>query len=255
MKATAATLRAAFAEATANRASMWTQIAAMAINDLAWITFWLLFFDQVGALRGWDRDSVLVLLAVLTTGGGLVLGLLSNTRRCGQIIHDGGLDAVLALPVRPLPVLLVRRVDPIAFGDVIFGLVLFAAIGPHSPADIARFLAVTLLGAAVFGSFLVIAGCSAFWLKGNDAGDFGFNAMLMLAAYPIDIFAGVPKLLVYTVVPAAFVAAVPARVVADADASDVLLLAVAAGGFVVTAWAVFTAGLRRYTGTSGWTRA
>ena len=79
--------------------------------------------------------------------------------------------------------------------------------------------------------------------------------MLMLAAYPIDVFAGAPKLLVYTVVPAAFVATVPARVVTQADLRDVLLLAVAAVVFVIGAWAVFTVGLRRYTGTSGWTRA
>ena len=255
MRSAVATIRAAFSEATANRASLWTQIGAMALNDLAWITFWLLFFDRVGVLRGWDRDSVLVLLAVLTTGGGFVLGLLSNTRRFGPIIRDGGLDAVLALPVHPLPVLLVRRVDPIAFGDVLFGLVLFAATGPDSVGDVAVFFAVTSLGAAVFASFLVIAGCSAFWLKGTDAGDFGFNAMLMLAAYPIDVFAGAPKLLVYTVVPAAFVATVPARVVTQADLRDVLLLAVAAVVFVIGAWAVFTVGLRRYTGTSGWTRA
>jgi ABC-2 type transport system permease protein len=181
--------------------------------------------------------------------------LLSNTRRFGVIIRDGGLDAVLALPVHPLPVLLVRRVDPIAFGDVIFGVGLFAVTGPDSIEDVAVFFAVTLLGAAVFASFLVIAGCTAFWLKGTEAGDLGFNAMLMLAAYPVDIFAGAPKLLVYTVVPAALVATVPARVVTDADLGDVMLLGIAAVAFVLGAWAVFTTGLRRYTGTSGWTRA
>ncbi|MCU1344266.1 MAG: hypothetical protein JWL70_532 [Acidimicrobiia bacterium] len=75
----------------------------MVLNDLAWIGFWVLFFHRVGNLGGWDRDGVLMLLAVLTTGGGLVLGFLSNARRLAQLITDGGLDAVLALPVHPCP--------------------------------------------------------------------------------------------------------------------------------------------------------
>jgi ABC-type uncharacterized transport system permease subunit len=132
MKAVAATMRAAFAEAIANRQAFWTQIAAMTVNDVAWVTFWPLFFDQVGEVGGWSRHDVLVLLAVLTVAGGLVLGLFSNTRRVGQLINDGGLDAILALPVRPLPVLLVRRVDPVNFGDVLFGCCLYAATGPDS---------------------------------------------------------------------------------------------------------------------------
>ena len=255
MRAATATMRAAFAEATANRAALWTQIGAMSLNNLVWIVFWFLFFDSVGTLRGWDRHGVLVLLSVLTTGGGLVLSLLSNTRRLGPVIRDGELDAVLALPVTPLPVVLLRRVDPIAFGDVIVGVGLFAATRPDSIADVAVFVAVTLLGAAVFASFLVIAGSTAFWVKGTEAGDFGFNAMLMLAAYPVDIFAGATKIAVYTVIPAVFVATVPARVLTQADLGDVVLLTIAAIGFVLAAWAVFTTGLRRYTGTSGWTRA
>ena len=35
----------------------------------------------VGDVRGWDVDRVLLLLAVLCTSAGLVLGLLSNSRR------------------------------------------------------------------------------------------------------------------------------------------------------------------------------
>ena len=37
---------------------------AMIVNDLAWVGFWFLFFDQVGSVRGWDLDRVLLLFAV-----------------------------------------------------------------------------------------------------------------------------------------------------------------------------------------------
>src|SRR6266851_1911094 len=73
-----ATMRAAMIEAVANQAAFWSQVGAMVVNDLAWITFWLLLFHRVDSLRGWDQSGVLMLLAVLTVGGGFVLGLLSK---------------------------------------------------------------------------------------------------------------------------------------------------------------------------------
>ena len=58
----------------------------MAINDFVWVIFWVLFFDRVGTLGGWDRDSIILLQAVLTTAGGLSLGLFANAR---SHRHDG----------------------------------------------------------------------------------------------------------------------------------------------------------------------
>src|SRR5690348_13532004 len=102
-------MRSAVAEARANPGAFWTQLGAMAVNDIVWVLFWVLFFHRVGSVRGWDRSRVLLLFSVLTTAGGIVLGVLSNARRIGQLVPDGGLDAMLALPVPTLPYLLVRR--------------------------------------------------------------------------------------------------------------------------------------------------
>jgi outer membrane protein assembly factor BamB len=44
----------------------------MALNDVAWVVFWVLFFRRVGTIHGWDRSRVLLLEAALTTGGGVV---------------------------------------------------------------------------------------------------------------------------------------------------------------------------------------
>src|SRR5690349_13994239 len=93
-----ATFRTALRDAWANRRSFWVQVSVMAANDLAWVAFWLLFFNSVGSLRGWDSSRVLLLFAILCTCAGLSLGLLANARRIGQLVGDGEIDAVLALP-------------------------------------------------------------------------------------------------------------------------------------------------------------
>jgi ABC-2 type transport system permease protein len=251
----AATARGAFAEAWANRAGFWSQITAMAVNDIAWVGFWALFFDRVGTVRGWDRDRVLLLLAVLTTSAGFVLGLLGNARRIGQVAAAGELDAALALPVPTLPYLLVRRVEPVHLGDLVFGVVLFAAAGHPSPARTATYLLGVAASVLLLTGFLVAIGSTAFFAGRGDAGELGFHAVLLFASYPIDVFTGGAKVFLYTVVPAAFVAAVPAKLVDSFDRSLAVVAVGVAVAFAALGWALFERGLRRYTSGSMWTDA
>lgn len=255
MRKLAVTSRVALVEAWANRSGFWTQVLAMVANDLVWVVFWTLFFREVGELRGWDTSGILMLLAVFTTGAGFVLGFMSNARAVGRMAAEGELDAALALPVSPLPYLLVRRVSAMNLGDVGFGVVLFLVAGEPTLERAAVFGVGVVAGAAVFAGFLVAIGSLAFWAGRNDAGDLGLQAMLVFASYPVDVFGGVAKTFLYTVVPAAFVAAVPAKLVNDFDAATAAIALAAAAFFVALGWAAFTAGLRRYTSGAVWTRA
>jgi ABC-2 type transport system permease protein len=255
MRAVLATMRAALAEIRANPAALWTQAGAMFANDVAWVAFWLLFFDRVGDVRGWDADGVLLLFAILTTAAGLVLGLLSNARRVGQLAADGELDAVLALPVPPLAYLLVRRIDPTNLGDVAFGVGLFALAGEPTPQRVVVYLAGVVAGAVVLTGFLVATGSVTFFTGRGEVGELGLHSILLLAAYPADIFTGAPKALLYTAVPAAFVAAVPSTLVDDFDLAKAAILAAVAAAVAFAGWLTFTLGLRRYTSGSVWTQA
>lgn len=255
MSAVVATMRSAFAEARANRSAFWTQIAAIILNDIVWVIFWAIFFAEVGAVRGWQRDDVLLLLAVLCSAAGLALGMLANARRVGWLAVEGELDAVLALPVPPLAHLLVRKVETVHLGDSMFGVVLFAVIGLTDPARIPIYLVGVAASVMVMVGFLVLTGSLAFFTGRGEPGDMGFHALLVLSSYPVDIFTGAAKVLLYSVVPAAFVTAMPARLIQDFDLADALTLLGAALGFCLAGWATFTLGLRRYTSGSVWTRA
>ena len=255
MRAVLATSRAALAEAWANRAGFWTQVLAMVVNDIVWVAFWLLFFDEVGDVRGWDDDAVLVLLAVLTTAGGVVLGFLGNARRIGQLAADGQLDAALALPVPTLSYLLVRRIDTTNLGDLAFGVALFVVAGQPTPARTAVYLAGVAVAVVVLAGFLVAMGSLAFFAGRNEAGELGFHAMILFASYPVDVFSGAAKALLSVVVPAAFVATVPARLIDSFDVTVAASALAAAAAFGTAGVVSFNLGLRRYTSGAVWTRA
>ena len=254
MKALLATARGSFAETRSNYRALVSSMTIMAVNDLVWIAFWLIFFRRTGSVRGWDSDRVLLLLAVLTTSAGFVLGFLSNARSIGRLIASSELDALLALPVSPLPHLLVRRVEAVNLGDFIFGIGLFAIAGSPTPQRVLVFVGAVAAASTLLTGYLVATGSLAFFAGKGEAGELGFQSMLLFAAYPIDIFTGAGKALLYTAVPAAYVAAAPSSLVDDFDASDAAILVGAAAFFAVAGWALFTLGLRRYTAASGrWT--
>jgi ABC-2 type transport system permease protein len=255
MTALRETMRAALTEAWANRSAFWTQVMIMVVNDVAWIAFWLLFFHRVGSVRGWDSGRLMLLLAILTTTGGVVLGVFANARSIGQLVTSGELDAALALPVPTLPYLLVRRVNATNLGDVLFGVALFVVAGHPTLERTALFAAATLCAAVLLTGFLVLTGSLTFFAGRNDAGELSFHAILLLSSYPVDVFGGVARVLLYTALPAAFVASVPAKLLTSFDPVMAGTTAAVAVTFAVAGWVTFTAGLRRYTSGATWTRA
>jgi ABC-2 type transport system permease protein len=255
VRALLATARGAFLEAAARRGALALQMTVMILNDATWVAFWVIFFHRVGRLHGYDTTRILLLQAVLTTAGGITLGFFNNARHLGSMALDGQLDAALALPTRPLGHLLLRRVEPTNLGDLCFGVVLFLVAGHPTPARALTFVLVVALSAALLTGFLVLTGASAFFVGRSEGGELGFHGMLLLGSYPVDVFGGVAKILVFTVIPAAFVAAVPARMVADPDPRLLGGLAVAAATFALGGATAFHLGLRRYASGSVWTRA
>ena len=72
------------------------------------------------------------------------------------------------------------------------------------------------------------------------------NAILTLALYPRDIFQGVVRFLMLTILPAAFVGAIPLDIVRRLDWTALVGLVGFAVGLTLLSRFVFYAGLRRY---------
>lgn len=250
-----ATMRTAWREATANRVGLWSQVSIMVLNDIVWVVFWVLLFNRVGEVRGWDVDRIVLLLAVFTTNAGIVMGLFHNLRRIGELVVGGGLDALLVLPTSPLAHLMARRIETVFLGDIGFGIVLFAVAGNPTPAKTAVFVFAVVCAAMVVGGFLIIVGSLSFFASRDDAADLGLHAMLAFGNYPVDMFGGVLRVILYGVIPAAFVTSVPAKLVDDFRLGWAITLAAVALFVAGLAVALFTFGLRRYTSGAVWVPA
>lgn len=233
--------------AMAYRGAFLLQVFGMVLNDVMLLFFWWVLFNRLPTLQGWDLSGVMTIYGVVAFGFGLANVVCGNSFRVAQAITGGELDYYLALPADPLVHLLVSRMSISAWGDILFGLVVFLIAGPVRWDGVLLFLLVGLLAGLIMVAFGTLVGSLAFWVGNADnLAMQAINALITFGLYPIEIFPGVVRVLLYTLIPAAFVGSMPASLLSDFDWGRLAVLVAFTAGIVLAARGVFAWGLRRY---------
>jgi len=229
------------------RAAFAAQVLSMAINDGMWVAFWVLYFTRFPVVKGWGRADVLALWAMVAVGYGIANGLFGNALRLSRIIYTGGLDVYLTQPKNVLLHVLVSRTMTSAWGDVLFGAVVFVWLCDPTWTRAGLFLFGSVLIALILGGFIVIIQSLAFFI-GNAETTAGqvLNAYITFSTYPTSIFTGAVKILLFTALPAGFVSYMPVGLLRETDPVFIAAAVGAAAVLVGAAILVFRAGLRRY---------
>jgi ABC-2 type transport system permease protein len=240
-------LRHNMMSAMAYRGAFLLQIIGMMLNDLMLLFFWWVLFGRLPSLQGWDLDQILTLYAVITFGFGLATVVCGNAFRLARVITSGDLDYYLVLPADPLIHVLVSRMSLHAWGDMLFGLILFLATLAGRWERLPLFLLLGTMVALVIAAFGVLAGSLAFWVgNAENLATQVINTLITFGIYPMEIFPGPVQLLLYTLIPAAFVGSVPAGLLINLSAGGLAGMVGFTLAIVLVARWVFHRGLRRY---------
>ena|SRR5579863_3046825 len=229
------------------RISFWMQIVTMVANDGLWLFFWYTYFHQFPLVHGWQNTDIVVIWAVSACGYGLSVGIFGNTPKLAILIMNGGLDAYLGMPRYVLLHASISASDPTAWGDILFAVGSFLVLVRPDLLHIALFILLVLMGAFIFTAFTIIF-CSLAFFVGNTDGlaQQLRNALITFATYPMNLFSGVVRLMLFTVIPAGFISFIPLQLLHQ------FTLPLLGGmiGFtvliVLIAVAIFEYGLRRY---------
>jgi ABC-2 type transport system permease protein len=151
---------------------------------------------------------------------------------------------------QPKPVLLnvlASRMSLTAIGDFLFGLTIYLLVGNHTLQGALLFALGLLISGLLFLFVTLAAGTTAFFL-GNAEGmaSLMFNAFIALSTYPTDIFKGMARLLLFSLIPAGFISYMPIgllRGVNPGFLAAALCMTALAGFFSI--W-LFHKGLKRY---------
>jgi ABC-2 type transport system permease protein len=229
------------------RVAFLSQVIGMILNDFMYFVVWIIFFDRFQDVRGWGISDMYVTYGVLATSFGLMSMLFGNALYLSDIINNGRLDYYLSLPRPVLLHAISSRMIASGMGDFSYGFISYMLSGTFTWDGLLRFILAALLATIVFTSFFVLFQSLAFWFGMiSNFVSLAFNAVLTFGIYPTTIFDNYAKLILFTIIPAALVGAVPAEFINVFTWQSLAKLLVGATAFLILSVSLFNVGLRRY---------
>ena len=229
------------------RISFIIQALGMMLNDFMYFAIWIIFFDRFKEVRGWGIGDMYITYGVLASAFGLVALLFGNAFNLSEIINKGRLDYYLSFPRPVLLHAVSSRMISSGMGDFTYGFISYALSGYYTWDGFLRFILATLLAATVFAAFLILVQSLSFWLgMMTNLTSLMLNAMITFGIYPTTLFDGYAKLILFTLIPAAFMGAVPAEFIRAFTWQSLAQLLLGAVVFLFLAVTIFRLGLKRY---------
>ncbi len=185
--------------------------------------------------------------ALCSSAFGLAHIVFGNQGRLTQLILQGELDVFLLQPKALLLNVLCARSRFSAWGDFFYGFALFGIVHKPGGADWALFVWFIVLGAILITAISVAAHAATFYF-GNATviGSMIMEFVINFSIYPLGIYRGVIRVLLFTLIPAGFAVHVPLSILRSFSPGLLLGQFAFVAAYTVFACWFFNRGLRRY---------
>jgi len=224
------------------------QTIFMIINDGFFMIFWGTIFNlQDGNLNGIVMRDVLYAWSIPTIAFGLTYFFFGGIDKLHRYIVEGGLDSFLTQPKNVFLNLAASRCDFSACGDFIYGE-LIAIIASQSVIGFFKIQFYALIAMVVMVCAFTAIRCLAIWFGDVEsiARTYSYDFLINFSSYPERIFGNGTKILTYTIIPAAYILYIPARLLEKFELPLFLILLSAASILVVITSKLFNLVLKRY---------
>jgi ABC-2 type transport system permease protein len=229
------------------RVSFLLQSFGMILNNSAFIFFWWILFNNVSSIGGYGFKDEMLLWAISSTSYGICFVVFGNVNQITRMILNGELDTYLLQPKDPLVNIACSKTIVSAWGDTLYGVILFFILRGFDFKGFLLFLLFCITGALMFACVLVTFHSLSFYAGNVEAlSQLATEFLITFGIYPEGIFNNAVKYILYTVIPVGFMVYFPARVINGF--SPLLLLGVcgAALVWIIIAYSLFYHGLKKY---------
>lgn len=244
-------------ESVSNKKSFIIQTIAMFINNFVFVLFWqILFNNKGGSINGINIQDILYLWSIPTIGYGIAFFCFGGIDTLCRDIVDGNLDIYLTKPKHSLISVLTSRSILSAMGDLLFGVVVGMVAVKFNPLKVIAILALGLIAGVLTTSILTSVKLLSFWLGdiSNATQKYTHSLFITLTIYPEKMFPGVIRFVMYTAIPAAYVAHVPVGLMKNFSFAGIAIMLIAAIFFVTAMFNLYSKGLKKYESGNGVTR-
>ncbi len=247
-----ALLRQSLKAAGTNRLQFAFLGSAMFAQNAIFFLVWIVFFGTIHDVKGWRLSDLALFQGILCMGIGGAFFLAEGSRHLAERIRDGELDTYLIRPRHPLPQLISLDINASSLGDLVYGAVLVLATRPGVEELLLALVLAVCVGTLYVALVITFQSLAFFINGGGRLADELFMTMICLGSVPQHTEGVLMKIVLFSVLPAGFVAIVPLEVIRE---HSLLLLGLMVGAVTVYAGiavALFHAGLKRYTSATGW---
>jgi ABC-2 type transport system permease protein len=250
-------LRISVATAMAYRANFIVQ----SIMSVLWTGITLLplivLFDQRSEVAGWDKPSMLIVLAYFYGVRAILEGTISPSLvTLVAQIRSGSFDYVLLKPVDAQALVSLSQYEPAralelvtAIAMIVYAFILRGA--PPAPADVALGIALFATGVAATYALWIVCAASSFWVGRLDNLMHLLDAIFDVGRWPITVFRGVWRFTFTFIIPIALMTTYPAKALLGTLAAGPAL-ATAAGALLLVGLSrlMWRTAIRSYTSAS-----
>jgi len=223
------------------------EIIGMIINNFGFAAIWVIFFKKFNIINGWGVHDIFLLNAIAGLYYGIGTLVAGGMEKISQKIVNGELDFFLTLPKDVLWHILVSFMRPSVLGESLFGIIMFILSGYFSFTRLIILLIVSTISASIFiNAGIIYHSLSLYFGNAKDFAERIMWTIVGFTLYPQTIFSGNVKLILYTLIPAGFIATMPVEIIKSFDIKKLLILIIVAAIFTIIARIIFTKGLKKY---------
>ncbi len=237
----------------AHRANLFFQMLTTASRIAAGLATLYVVYAQTERLAGWSLAEATVLLGTYQLVSGVLATFIEpNLIWFSNQVKSGKLDEVLLKPVPSILLASLGTCAPLALSQVALGLVVLG-IGIDQLDRIPTlwnatgWLLMLAVGVVITWTSRLLLASLAFWAPHFEL-DVLYGALWQFGRYPVDIYRQPIRSVLTYVLPVAFIASIPARVLTRGEPPALLFAGFLAGIVAVVAVrSIWEAGLARYT--------
>lgn len=233
-----------------NKVSFLSNIIFMIINNACFIIQWVLLYSLKESIGGYTFKQMILLWGIAASTYGVSRFFFKKAFTLSETINTGKLDAFLVQPKNVLLSAITSDIEVSAIGDLIYGYVILIIYG-ITIENFILFTIFTILGGLIIVCVSVIANSLTFWFNMSDLlADTINNMMITFGTYPKDIFNGIVKILLYTIIPVGIANYIPIDLIINFNIYGFLLVFVVTVFMIVLSFYIFNRGLKRYSSSN-----
>lgn len=237
--------------AFSNKKSAIIQMLFMFLNNFMWLAFWFILFynTEDSNINGTTLNDILYLWSIPSISFGLCLFLFGGVEELSYKIANKDLDLLLTKPKHSLISLITASSKMSALGDLLYGLFIGIFAVDFNILKYLESIGIAVIAAIILlGIFIIVHSLSFFFGDmSKTARIYTITLLLTFTIYPENMFTGVLKVLMYTLIPAMYIAHIPIAIIKEFSVFSLLLELAVAGIIVALALFTYEKGLKRYS--------